>query len=158
MPTIHCMSGYIGFGKTTCAKELAEKYHAKRLTPDEIMIELYGTDVKSDFMEKAKHVNEYIWQKIEEYINAGEDIIYDTGPWGVADRKYIMNRASKLNATVIWHQMECPIETAKRRTLERAKENGELSITEKFFDENMKRYTPITKDEKLTVVYHKSDK
>ncbi|MDY6407428.1 MAG: AAA family ATPase [Pseudomonadota bacterium] len=157
MPTIHCMSGYIGFGKTTCAKKLAEEYHAKRLTPDEVMIDLYGTDVKSDFMEKAEHVNEYIWREIEKYIAAGQDVIYDSGPWGVADRKYIMDRASKLNATVIWHQMECRIETAKRRTLERAKETGELSIDSKFFDENLKRYTPITEAEHLTVIYHKGE-
>ena len=157
MPTIHCMSGYIGFGKTTCAKKLAEEYHAKRLTPDEVMIDLYGTDVQSDFMEKAERVNEYIWQEIEKYIAAGQDVIYDAGPWGVADRKYIMDRASKLNATVVWHQIECRIETAKRRTLERAKETGELSIDSKFFDENLKRYTPITEAEHLTVIYHKGE-
>ena len=151
------MSGYIGFGKTTCAKKLAEEYHAKRLTPDEVMIDLYGTDVKSDFMEKAERVNEYIWQEIEKYIAAEQDVIYDAGPWGVADRKYIMDRASKLNATVIWHQMECRIETAKRRTLERAKETGELAIDSKFFDENLKRYTPITEAEHLTVIYHKGE-
>lgn len=157
MPTIHCMSGYIGFGKTTCAKKLAEEYHAKRLTPDEVMIDLYGTDVQSDFMEKAERVNEYIWQEIEKYIAAGQDVIYDAGPWGVADRKYIMDRASKLNATVVWHQIECRIETAKRRTLERTKETGELSIDSKFFDENLKRYTPITEAEHLTVIYHKGE-
>ena len=157
MPTIHCMSGYIGFGKTTCAKQLAKKYHAKRLTPDEVMIELYGTEIESDFMKKAEHVNEYIWQEIEKCITAGQDVIYDTGPWSVIDRKYIMDRASKLNTIVIWHQMECRIETAKRRALTRAKKNSELSIDSKFFDENLKRYTPITKAEHLTVIYHKGE-
>ena len=157
MPIIHCMSGYIGFGKTTCAKKLAEKYHAKRLTPDEVMINLYGTDVDSDFLKKAEQVNEYIWQEIEKYITDGQDVIFDTGPWGRADRKYIMDRASKLNASVIWHQMECRVETARQRTLERAKENGELFVDEAFFDENLKKYTPITEDEHLTVVYHKGE-
>ena len=151
------MSGYIGFGKTTCAKELAQKYQIKRLAPDEVMIELYGTDVNSDFLAKAEQVNDYIWQEIEKCIQADQDVIYDTGPWGIADRKYIMNRALQLNATVIWHQMECRIETARKRTLKRALKEGELFINKKFFDENLKRYTPITKDEQLTVIYHKGE-
>ena len=40
MAVIHCMCGYIGFGKTTVAKQLEIQYGAKRFTPDEVMIEL----------------------------------------------------------------------------------------------------------------------
>ena len=157
MPTIHCLSGYIGFGKTTLAKQLAIQYNAKRITPDEIMIQLYGTDVQSDFMQKAEEVNQYVWQQIEECIQKGEDVIFDTGPWGIEDRKYIMNKDNNLNTTVIWHQIQCSLETAKKRTLVRAQQTGELSVDEKFFDDNLKRYVPITANENLQVVYHNGE-
>lgn len=52
MATIHCMCGYIGFGKTTIAKKLEVEYAAKRLTPDELMVQLYGTEIGDDFMAK----------------------------------------------------------------------------------------------------------
>lgn len=157
MPTIHCMSGYIGFGKTTIAKQLAAQYRAKRITPDEVMKELYGTDVNTDFIDRAGRLNEYIWKEIEKCIQVGQDVIFDTGPWGVEDRKYIMNRAAHLNAIVIWHQVQCSLETARKRTLSRSSNLEELSIDEKFFDENLRRYTPIRPEENLQVIYHQGE-
>ena len=157
MATIHCMCGYIGFGKTTVAKKLAQQYQAKRFTPDELMIQLYGTDVGQDFMDKAEHLNTYIWQEIDRCLKNGQDVIYDSGSWGPEDRKYVMEMAHKLKADVLWHQIQCNIETAKQRTLTRAQEVKELSIDEKFFDKNLTRYKPIEPEEHLTVVLHQGD-
>ena len=155
--TIHCMCGYIGFGKTTVAKKLEQQHQAKRFTPDELMIQLYGTDVGQDFMDKAEHLNTYIWQEIDRCLKNGQDVIYDSGSWGPEDRKYVMEMAHKLRADVLWHQIQCNIETAKKRTLTRAQEIKELSIDEKFFDKNLTRYKPIEPEEHLTVVLHQGD-
>ena len=157
MATIHCMCGYIGFGKTTIAKELAIKYAAKRFTPDELMVQLYGTDVGDDFMKKAEELNTYIWKEIAKAIQNGQDVIYDAGSWRVEDRQYVMEMARKLNAFVVWHQVQCDIQTAKKRTLDRAKNAKELAVDEKFFDENLLKYTPIETKENLTVIFHKSE-
>ena len=154
MATIHCMCGYIGFGKTTIAKQLETQYAAKRFTPDEVMIKLYGKDVGEDFMDKAEHVNAYIWAQIKECLQNNQDVIYDAGSWGIEDRKYVMQMAEKLEADVVWHQIECPLETAKKRTLKRALNQEELAIDEAFFDENLSKYIPITKEEQLNVIYH----
>ncbi|MBQ8751048.1 MAG: AAA family ATPase [Alphaproteobacteria bacterium] len=157
MAVIHCMCGYIGFGKTTVAKQLEIQYGAKRFTPDEVMIELYGTDVSSDFMEKANNVNSYIWNEIEKCLKNGQDVIFDAGSWGRDDREYVMYKAKEINADVIWHQVECSIETAKKRALERSLDKEELSINEDFFDKNIVRYEKIAPDEQLDVVYHKGE-
>ena len=157
MPIIHSLCGYIGFGKTTLAKKLETQYNAKRFTPDELMVQLYGTDVGSDFMEKAEHLNVYIWKEIKKCLQNGQDVIYDAGSWGIEDRKYVMETAHKLNASVVWHQICCSIETARMRTLNRAREQQELSVDAKFFDENLSRYIPIKPEEHLDVVYHKGE-
>lgn len=157
MVTIHCMCGYIGFGKTTISKELETKYSAKRFTPDELMVQLYGENIGTDFMEKAEQLNDYIWQEITKCIKNRQNVIYDTGSWTADDRKYVMQQAQKLNASVIWHQIQCSIETAKKRTLDRARKNKELAINEKFFDENLERYKPIDKSENLTVISHQGE-
>lgn len=157
MATIHCLCGYIGFGKTTIAKKLEKEYAAKRFTPDELMVELYGTGVDTDFMEKADKLNAFIWENIKNHLQNGQDVIYDAGSWGIADRKYIMEMAHKLNVPVVWHQVLCRLETAKKRTLKRAQSIKELTIDEKFFDENLKKYTPITQKENLTVIFHNGE-
>ena len=149
MAMIHCMCGYIGFGKTTIAKKLEIEYAARRFTPDELMVQLYGTDVGNDFMEKARQLNTYIWEEMAKCVKNGQDVIYDSGSWSSDDRKYVMKMAHKLKTFVIWHQVECRIETARRRTLERAQKIKELSIDKKFFDKNLKRYSPIQQNENL---------
>lgn len=154
MTTIHCMCGYIGIGKTTVAKKLEAEYKAMRFTPDELMVKLYGTDVGADFMEKAEQLNDYIWQEIAKCVKRGQDVIYDTGSWTADDRKYVMKMAEKLNADVIWHQVQCDIKTAKKRATDRAKNAKELAIDEKFFDENLEKYTPIEESENLMVIMH----
>ena len=157
MATIHCMCGYIGFGKTTIAKKLEIQYAAKRFTPDEVMMQLYGTDVNVDFMEKAEHINSYIWKQIRKCLQKNQDVIYDSGSWGIEDRKYVMKMALNLGVDVVWHQVRCHIETAKRRTLNRALDSKELSINETFFDDNLRKYVPIQEDEHLNVVYHQGE-
>jgi len=157
MATIHCMCGYIGFGKTTIAKKLETQYTAQRFTPDEIMVQLYGTDVDVDFMDKAEQVNAYIWAQIEERLQNNQDVIYDAGSWSIEDRKYVMKMAKKLKSDVVWHQVQCRFETAKKRTLNRALNQNELAIDGAFFDKNLEKYVPITKDEHLNVIYHKGE-
>lgn len=101
MSTIHLMCGYIGFGKTTVAKQIEQETGARRFTPDDVMIELFGTDVGDDFMEKANKVDEYIWEQIALTIKNGQDVIYDAGSWSADDRKYVMQRIQN------WGQNPC---------------------------------------------------
>lgn len=67
MPTIHLMTGFIGFGKTTIAKELEQNIPAVRFTHDEIMFERYGR-APDNFSEKYKLVDEFIRAQAAENI------------------------------------------------------------------------------------------
>lgn len=122
MSTVHLMCGYIGFGKTTIAKQLEKQLGARRFTPDDVMIELFGTEVGDDFMDKANKVDQYIWEQIALAIKTGQDVIYDAGSWSADDRKYVMQRLKKLGAKALWHQVNCDIDLAKQRTLARSKD------------------------------------
>jgi predicted kinase len=48
MPTVHLIHGYLGTGKTTRAKKLAEEVKGVRFNPDEWMVRLYGDDPPTD--------------------------------------------------------------------------------------------------------------
>ena len=143
------LSGFESF-----AKQLEKQLGARRFTPDEVMIELFGTEVGDDFMDKANKVDEYIWEQIALAIKNGQDVIYDAGSWSANDRKYVMQRLKKLGAEALWHQVNCNIDLAKQRTLARSKDAEQLSVDERFFDENLSRYKPISDSEGLDVVVY----
>jgi predicted kinase len=44
MPTVHLIHGYLGTGKTTLAKQLAEEVNGVRFNSDEWMVRLHGED------------------------------------------------------------------------------------------------------------------
>ena len=141
MSTVHLMCGYIGFGKTTIAKQLEKQLGARRFTPDEVMIELFGTEVGDDFMDKANKVDEYIWEQIALAVKNDQDVIYDAGSWSVDDRKYVMQRLKKLGANALWHQVNCDIDLAKQRTWRVVKMRNSCLLMNAFL---MKIYLDIS--------------
>ena len=118
------------------------------------MIELFGIEVGDDFMDKANKVGQYIWEQIALAVKNDQDVIYDAGSWSADDRKYVMQRLEKLGAKALWHQVNCNIDLAKQRTLARSKDAEQLSVDERFFDENLSRYKPISDSEGLDVVVY----
>ena len=74
MAVVHLMVGFIGFGKTTIAKEIENKFSAVRFTHDDIMLEKYGRN-PDDFQTKFNIVDDYIRNEAEKYIKMRKDII-----------------------------------------------------------------------------------
>ena len=144
----------MGFGKTTLAKQLAQKYNAKLFCIDHIMLEKYGRTPK-DFAKAFQETDDYIWQQTEKTILSGQDVILDYGFWEKETRKQIQAKALKITPNVLWHQLVCDINTAKQRVLKRTEENpNELYIDENCFNDRLRRYQPITADEHLNVEKH----
>ena len=53
MASVHLICGFAGTGKTTIARKLAVQMNAVRLTPDELMTDLYGRGIsESEYREK----------------------------------------------------------------------------------------------------------
>ena len=158
MATIHLIHGFMGFGKTTLSKELAKKYNAKHFAIDQVMLKKYGRNPK-DFNKAYQECDDYIWQETAKLIQAGQDVILDYGFWDKETRQKVQERALKLTPNVLWHQLICDIDVAKKRVLKRTEENPEeLFIDENCFNERLSRYQPITDDEGLRVEKHISGK
>ena len=157
MPTIHLMVGFMGFGKTTIAKQLEEKIPAVRLTHDEYMVKLYGRNMPySDFHLNYKKVDEMLWYLAEKIIKAGTDVIMDYGFWSHDDREQVYERAKKITDSVIFHNIYCDMNIAKQRILSRSAENQkELYIGEGEFDALAKKYEPWNyRDDYPVVLYN----
>ena len=156
MATIHLICGFMGFGKTTFAKELARKLPAVRLTHDEFMVDLYGRNMTdAEFHARYAKVDDILWKLAEQILNTGTDVIMDYGFWRKETRRQVQQKALKLTKNIVWHQLVCDVNIAKARVLKRTDEKPEeLFIDEACFDEKLKQYEPITANEGLPVEYH----
>lgn len=154
--TIHLMHGFIGFGKTTVAKELEVKIPAVRLTHDEFMVKLYGRNMPyADFSANYKRVDDLILEMAEKIIKAGADVIMDYGFWSHEDRKNAYERAKKIADNVVFHKISCDINVAKERVLERTANNPDaLYISNEEFDTLLKRYEEWDGQDDYPVVLH----
>lgn len=157
MSTIHLMHGFIGFGKTTVAKQLETELPAIRFTHDEIMLTRYGRN-PDDFMEKYKLVDEYIKSEIAKAISSGNNVIMDYGFWSKKSRADYFAWAKTLTPDVVFHAVQCDIKVAKARLLHRTKTNSdELFIDENCFNERLKQFEPLTENEGYPVIFHKNE-
>ena len=87
----------MGFGKTTVAKKLEQKYGAVRLTHDEFMVKLYGRNMPyAEFHSNYDKVDEVLWELAAKIIKAGTDVIMDYGFWSHDAREKAYNRAQKI--------------------------------------------------------------
>lgn len=156
MATIHLMCGFIGFGKTTIAKQLEKKLHAVRLTHDEIMVKRYGRNMpQEEFDSNYKKVDDYIRSETAKYIQAGQDVILDYGFWNHAKREEYFNFAKTLTNDVVFHLVLCDIETAKQRMLVRSQNDKEaLLIREDEFNTLLKQYEPWSEKDNFPVVLY----
>jgi len=156
MATIHLMTGFIGFGKTTVAKQLEEKIPAVRLTHDDFMVKLYGRDMPyNDFHTNYEKVDGVLWELAAKIVRGGGDVIMDYGFWGHKDREKAYVCAKKITNDVVFHRTECDLNEAKRRILERTKNDKDaLVIDEKAFDGLAKKYEPWGSADNYPVVWH----
>ena len=154
MATIHLMVGFMGFGKTTIAQELEQKYAAVRLTHDELMVKRYGRNPK-DFQTKYNIIDKEIRSKTAELIKEGQSVILDYGFWTHEKREEYDTWAKTLTDDVVFHVVCCDINVAKQRILERTKNDFDsLEIDENTFDVLAKQYEPWNYQDDYPVIFH----
>ena len=154
-PTIHLMCGFIGFGKTTIAKQLADKLSAVRFSHDDIMLERYGRQ-PDNFQEKYKSVDDFIKAEAAQCIQRGQDVIMDYGFWSHDKRALYYNWAKTLTDNVVFHVLYCDMDLAKKRTLQRSGTDAKaLMIDENAFDALSSQFEPWSdKDQYPVVLYN----
>ena len=153
---IHLIHGFMGFGKTTLAKQLEKSLHAVRFTHDEIMLARYGR-TPDDFKKCCEEVTQYIKNETIKEIAKGNNIILDFGFWDKETRQEYYSWAKSLTDKVYFHALVCDIEIAKSRVLSRTQSNpDELYIDEDCFNDRLKKFTPLTDDEGYNTSYYKS--
>ncbi|MFF5922663.1 AAA family ATPase [Streptomyces flavochromogenes] len=125
MNTLFLMVGLPGAGKTTRARQLAEKHGALRLTPDDWMIPLFGeaeADGKRDVLE-----GRMLWLALEA-VRLGTNVVVDYGCWSRDERSAIRWLVEAEGAC--FHMVYLPVdeETQRARIAHRWATNPEETL------------------------------
>jgi predicted kinase len=115
LPTLHLIVGLPCSGKTTLAKDLEHNLPALRLTPDEWIARLLGTEV-TDAVDAARDpVEALLWQVAARVLELGLDVILDFGCWSRAEREHFRTAAARLGARSEIYYLEVPLSELLRR-------------------------------------------
>lgn len=149
-PTAFLVHGYIGSGKTTTARELADQHRAIRFTHDEWMRTLYGADPPEDgFADYSRRVAALIETNWTRCLSLNVNVVLDFGFWRRAERDRVRALVTSLGGTPVLVQLSCPEDVAWARVQARnaACAQDSLHIARNTFDALRSRFEPLDPDE-----------
>ena len=153
MPTIHFMHGFVGYGKSTFARKLADKLGCKRISMDDVYAELNDGKAAINLnKEDRAAILEATWQRIENEVKAGNDAIFDSGSWTRKNRDSNRSRAEALGANHKHYSLDCTPEIAWERVLKRNIEKQGHEYPKSHFDEKFQFFQPMQEDEEFELV------
>ncbi len=139
--TAHLVCGFLGAGKTTFAKALADRVSGVRFSVDELYLRLFSEgptyDVDSGALTRLLDALNELWPQVA---RTGVDVVLDFGFWSSALRDEVRGiaRATGVEPRLYW--LQCPDEVAVARCLERNGAPGAFLISEPGFWELKARF------------------
>ncbi|WP_394209824.1 AAA family ATPase [Enterovibrio calviensis] len=120
MTNIFFICGFIGSGKTTYSKELAETHGAFRFSIDEWMIPLYGEHMEREvFDRRLATLQELFKDSALQLVSLGVPVIFDFGLWRKSERDAFTHWALDIGADSEFHYLDVPFDTCKQRAFAR---------------------------------------
>jgi len=138
VPRMFVMVGLPSAGKTTRARELASRWNALRLTPDEWMIPLFGQEQP----EGKRNVLEgrLIWLALSA-LRSGVNVVLDFGVWARVERSALRALAASVGATSELVYLQVDAEEQLRRVQARARTDA--ATTFQMTQADLSRWRPI---------------
>jgi predicted kinase len=148
-PTLYIMVGLPGSGKTAKAREIEADCSALRLTPDEWIVSLFGTELDRRRRDDARATVEALqWHVARRVLSLGCSVVLDWGFWSRAERAEYRREAVVLGATVRTVFLDASPEELWARISQRDESNaGTLEITLSELDAWSKSFEPPTEEE-----------
>jgi predicted kinase len=148
MATAHLVHGFLGSGKTTFSKELAERTGALRLSVDEWYLRLFATEPTHDYdRQHGKRLLDLLNDFWPPLVARGVDVVLDFGFWRRSLRDEVRERAAALGVSTRLYRLDCPDEEALRRCLARNGTPGTFLISQDGFHALKSEFEPLGPDE-----------
>jgi predicted kinase len=155
MAKIFFICGFIGSGKTTYAKQLAESASAFRFSVDEWMIPLYGEHMPRDvFDARIATLTSLFQDAAAQLIPLGTSVIFDFGFWTKQDRQKMMAWADAAGYEYDMHYLAASFELCCQRATRRNESRGDhaYEMTAEMLDLFWSWFEVPTRDENLTII------
>ncbi|MGF1723350.1 AAA family ATPase [Photobacterium nomapromontoriensis] len=125
MTKIYFVCGFIGSGKTTYSKALADEHGAFRFSIDEWMIPLYGEHMDREVFDSRLATLQGLFKESAlQLFSLDVPVIFDFGFWSKADRDAVTEWASNVGVDSEVHYLDVPFDICKQRAFVR---NSDLS-------------------------------
>lgn len=150
MATLFLMCGLPGSGKTTLARKVERERDALRLTPDEWIARLYGTELTPPALDWCRDPVESVqWEVAERALRLGVNVVLDFGFWSRMEREEFRARAAALGAGSEIYFLDVPRAQLSARIAARIAEPppGTFRVTEAQLDAWWQVFEPPTADE-----------
>ena len=151
MPTLFMMCGLPGSGKTTLARQMEREGRILRLSPDEWIEPIFGTQdhtINPKLAEERRaRIETLQWDMTARTLALGVDVILENGFWSKTERQMYRARAESLGAKVKILFVDAAHEELWRRIEKRNKEPDAFIISRKEFDSWLPFFEPPTSDE-----------
>ena len=135
----YIICGFLGAGKTTYSKKLAQETGAMHLNADEYCMELFSKDEYEENWEECfLKTLEYLWEIALELSKIEKSVILDIGFWSKQSRDEAYKKALELGFLPIVHYVYAPDNILKERIAKRKGAIAENNI--KNFDEIKKLF------------------
>ncbi len=162
---IHIVFGHQGAGKSTYARELADKLNATRFSIDEWMGELFGPDMPQPLsfpwvMQRVQRCEQRIWSVASQIAQRGGTVVLDLGFMKVSDRNRFVALAVDAGLTTQLHQLTAAHALRRSRVLERNVSKGEtfsFEVSPAMFDFMEKQFESPTDLELASLLLVKTD-
>lgn len=113
---LYLICGFLGAGKTTYSKKLADITGALYLNPDDWCMQLFSKEEYEQHWEQCfAQTIEFLWDKIKEVSKHHQDVIFDMGFWTKASREEARNRAIQFEMEPILYYIYAPDDILKQR-------------------------------------------
>jgi hypothetical protein len=150
LATAFLVYGYIGSGKTTVARQIAEDQNAIRFSSDEWVAGLFGSfeGAVPDFdaaLERVESMLQTVWTRC---LTLGTDVVLDFGFWARSQRDQVRARVADLGAVSRLVEVPCEPDIAWARVKRRNKDlRGSVEISQLTFELLRAKFEPLAHDE-----------
>lgn len=144
MPTLYLTVGLPGSGKTTEAKRIEKRHKALRLTPDEWILNMYGSDItRAETDSRRDKIEKHLWDLAKGALRSGLNVVVDFGLWTKKERDDFRSQAEAIGAKVKIVYCETPVDELWRRISSRPEsKTGTLAITRAELNEWTEIFEP----------------